>query len=119
MADRLGRLARRPCRGASGSLRRPSRTLAGAADVIENPVDHRPLGNEGDDPHRRAARRTPEGIDLEDLLEELGPASACLAEREGPGLDDDWGLTSRRLARAPRAAHAIGIVPVIPRHHLS
>ena len=41
--------------------------------MIENPLDHRTLGNAGDDPHLRAARRTPEWIDLEDLSEELGP----------------------------------------------
>jgi hypothetical protein len=60
---RLGRLALRPCRGAPGGPRRPSRTFACAADVSENPVDHRTLGNEGDDPHLRAARRTAEWID--------------------------------------------------------
>jgi len=39
--------------------------------VAQDPVDHGALRDERDDPHLRAARGTPERIDLEDLLHHL------------------------------------------------
>ena len=47
------------------------------AEVRQDLIDYRPLGDKRHDPHRAVARR-PEGVDLEDLLEEgcrraLGP----------------------------------------------
>jgi hypothetical protein len=52
--------------------------------VIENPIDHRALGDEGDDPHLAPARRTPERIDLEDVPEEFGPPTGGSRRRRAP-----------------------------------
>lgn len=68
--------------------------------MIENPIDHRVLGNERDDPHLSAARGTAEGIEFEDLPEELGPAPACLVEQKREQLGNRRRLTRGRLASA-------------------
>ena len=44
------------------------------AEVREDQVDHRRLGDERDEAHRAVAGGTRERVDLEDLLQEGGPA---------------------------------------------
>ena len=76
----------------------------------EDLVDHRPLRDERDDPHRPATRRTRERVDLKDLLEQGGPPAGGLGRRES-GRGDDGGWPVRRGGRrlVPHAAGAVGI----------
>ena len=117
-----GRHSRAMLRTRTLRTRRPAGRVAGPARVVEHPVDHRTLGNEGDDAHLRAALRAPEGIDFEDLPEQLGPAPPRFAERERHRLRHRlrdrrrWRVCGRR---APGAAGAIGVVAIVARHHLA
>ena len=67
-----------PVPGSRGDPGTGGRPGGGAgAEVRQDLIDYRPLGDERHDPRRAVARR-PEGVDLEDLLEEgcrraLGP----------------------------------------------
>ncbi len=62
-------------------------------EMREDPVVHRRLGDERDDPHGAMAGRARERVDLEELLPE-GPSSAGgLGRRESWGGDDQgWHL---------------------------
>jgi hypothetical protein len=65
-----GRSGRR--RTGARRMTRPGVRLARGpgAEVREDLVDHRPLRDERDDPHRALARRTREGVHREDRLEQ-------------------------------------------------
>ena len=54
----------------------------------QDPVDHRTRRDERDDPHRRAARRTPERVHLEDPPQQLGPPELSLRATQRLPLDD-------------------------------
>ena len=92
---------------------RPTVRLAGAAGpkVGEDLVDHCRLGDERDDPHRAATRRTGERVHLEDLLEEGCPAAAGLGRRQSRRGDDHRRPSrggERRLL--PHAARTVRIM---------
>jgi hypothetical protein len=111
-------LAPRTKRSAVGGPRRAAGTPASAANVLEDPVDHCALSNEGDDPHVASAGGAAERIDLEQLPEEFSQAPARFTEREQHGRSDERRLIRGRLTPPPCTAHAIGVVSVLPRHHL-
>ena len=71
-------LSRRSRGGGLPASRRSARSLpcgSAASQVVEDAVDHRGLGDEGDDAHLVAASGTRERIDLEDAPQQLGPAA--------------------------------------------
>jgi hypothetical protein len=62
--------------------------------MIEDFVDRLGLGDEGDNPHRGfATPGAPQGLDFEDLSQEVCPASFCLAYGFGLGLYDSTSST--------------------------
>lgn len=65
------------------------------------------------------ARGTAQRVHLEDLPQELGPAPARLAQRERHGLGDGRRPVRHGPAPSSRAAHAMGVVAVVARHHLA
>ncbi len=75
------------------------------AEVGENLVDHRRLGDARDDPHGPATRRTRERVDLEDLRQERRPPAGGLGRRaswrgdEGGGPSAGAGAAFRRVPR--------------------
>ena len=89
--------------------------LAGGAraEVREDLVDHRRLGDARHDPHGTVAGRARERIDLEDLLEQRRPAAGGLGGRQS-WRGDDGGRHRRRGGRlAPHPARAVGIPAVV------
>jgi hypothetical protein len=71
--------------------------------------------NERDEPHGSATRRTREGVDLEDLLEEGYPSASGLARRQA-WRGNDRGRPVRGGGRrlAPRAPRTVRIPAVVP-----
>jgi methylglutaconyl-CoA hydratase len=69
---------RRAVRAARHAARRSARRVAGAAQMVEDPVDHGARRNERHDPHRGAAPGAPQRVDLKDLPQQLGPASTAV-----------------------------------------
>jgi hypothetical protein len=68
------------------------------AEVREDLVDHRRLGDEGDDAHRAVAGGTGERIDFEDLLQEGRPSVGGLRGRQSWRGDNRGWHTSRSTA---------------------
>jgi hypothetical protein len=59
----------------------------GAPSVLEDVIDRRGRGDEGDDPHFLTAAGTGERVHLEEASQQLGPAARGFADRLGRGLD--------------------------------
>jgi hypothetical protein len=87
--------------------------------VREDPVDHGWLGDERDHPHRVAAPRTAERVDLEDPPQQLRPAAAHvgLRGRHHVGCDHRGLLVEAGLA--PDAAGPVGIPAIVTLEHLA
>jgi len=77
--------------------------------VRQDLVDHRRLGDARDDPHGPAARRTREGVDREDLLEEA-------AHRRVASVGASRGAET---IAGGTAAAAVAALPRIPRGRLA
>ncbi len=68
----------------------------------EDPVDHRGLGDERDDPQGAMAGRARQRVDLEDLLQERRPPAGRLGGRESwRGDDQRWRLGGYGLGLPP------------------
>jgi hypothetical protein len=101
-----------------GGLRAPA--WAAGAEVGEDPVDHRRLRDERDDPHRAVAGGTREGGDLEDRLEQRRPPETRLGGSEsGRGDDGGWPLRGSGRRRVPHATEAVGVLAVMPRRDVA
>ena len=89
------------------------------AEVPQDLVDHRRLGDAGDDAHGAVARRAREGVDLEDLLQKRRPPAGGLGRRQAWRAADGGGRTScGRLGLTPHAARAIGVPAMVARGHV-
>lgn len=55
--------------------------VAGGAQVAQDLVSHLRLSDHCDDPHRAAALRAQQRVDLVDAAEEVGPAASGVRER--------------------------------------
>ena len=84
--------------------------------MIDDPVHHRIVGEEGNNAHLSPALRTGQGIDLVDFPDHLGPASA--GDSWAFLLDEDEFLLTR-LPLAHLAPVGIGIEPEVTDGHLS
>jgi hypothetical protein len=90
---------------------------SGTTQVAQESVDDRGIEDEGDDLHRGAAARTAERVDLEDALQEFGPALTVDPQRRPVG----HGVTgsSGDLLGRPRVAQDAGAAPAgAPTHRV-
>ena len=102
-----------------GAPRAAGRPGGGAGEVPQDLVDHRRLGDAGDDAHGAVARRAREGVDLEDLLQKRRPPAGGLGRRQAWRAADGGGRTScGRLGLTPHAARAIGVPAMVARGHV-
>jgi hypothetical protein len=90
------------------------------AEVGEDLVDHRGLGDEGDDPHRAMAGRARERVDFEDLLKQGRPPAGGLGRRQPWRRDEGERPFPRgRHHLLPHATRPIGIPAVVPRRDVA
>ena len=111
---------RAPARGGPsrwGAPRGVGRWRRASAEVGEDLVDHRRLGDEREDPHRPTTRRTRERVHFENLLKEGSPSATGLGWCQ-PGRGDEGGrprpVCGGGRGLAPHPARAIGIPVVVP-----
>lgn len=92
---------RHPPAGRAGHVIRGStqRCSGAGAEVRQDLVDHRPLGDDRHDPHGRVTGGAAERVDLKDLPQERGPRAAGLGGREPGRGDDGEGRLCRRAER--------------------
>ncbi len=110
----------RRCPGRWGAPRAGVRTGGACAEVRQDPVDHRRLRDESDDPHDAVARGARERVDLEELLEERRPPAGGLRRRQSRRVHDRQRCTGRDgLLPGPHPARAVGIPAVVPRRDLA
>ena len=96
-----------------------ARSLGALAAVASaSPVDHGARGDEADDPHRAAALRAAQQVDLVDLPQQLSPPPPRLPQRERHGVGDGERGVRRAHGLAPRPAHAIGVIAIVAGHDL-
>jgi hypothetical protein len=82
----------------------------------EDPVDHRDLGDERDDPHGAMAGRARQRVDLEHLLQQGRPPAGGLGRRESwRGDDQGWRIGCGGLGLTPHPARTVGVPAVVPR----
>ena len=104
-----------------GGLRGPPCASRAARSAMrEDPVDHRGLGDERDNPHGAMAGRARERVDLKDLLEQRRPPAGGLGGRQ-PRRGGDHGRRSGRdgLSLTSHPPRAIGIPAVVPRRDVA
>jgi hypothetical protein len=111
---------RAPARGGPrrwGAPWRGVRLTGGAGpEVGEDLVDHRRLGDAGDDAYRAVAGRARQRVHLKDLLEERRPTAAGLGRREsGRGDHGGWPVRGGGCRLVPHATGAVGIPAIVPR----
>jgi len=90
---RFGRAEERNFNAIFGVIRRRPQTKSSRrlAQVTGNSPDHRPLGDEGDDPHRATAPGIQQGPYLVDARQQQRPHLAgCLAMRRFVGRVGRW-----------------------------
>ena len=74
----------------------------------EDLVDHQRLGDERDDPHGPATRRTRERVDLKDPLQKRRPAAGDLGRREAWRNQPKWVVSRSLLSVGPNARLVAG-----------
>jgi hypothetical protein len=92
------------------------RTGGAGPEVGEDWVDHRRLGDAGDEAPRAVAGRARQRVDLENLLEQGRPPAAGLGRRES-GRGDDHGRRLERggLSLTSHPTRTVGIPARVPR----
>jgi len=82
----------------------------------EDPVDHRDLGDDRDDPHGAMAGRARQRVDLEHLLQQGRPPAGGFGRRESwRGDDQGWRIGCGGLGLTPHPARTVGVPAVVPR----
>jgi hypothetical protein len=102
-----------------GSVARRAPHGSAGPEVGEDLVDHRRLGDAGDDAHGAVAGRTCQRVHLKDLLEEGRPAAAGRSRRELWRGDDGGQHRGGGLGVTPHPARAVGIPAIVPRRDMA